>query len=284
MTEKAMVKSGNGINAELMEQVVVGGDLSKLSPQQRVEYYGAVCRSVGLNPLTRPFDYIYLNKKLTLYAKKDATDQLRSINGISIDSLETDTDGDLFIAKVHARDNEGRTDSDVGVVNIGNAKGDNKANAIMKAVTKAKRRVTLSICGLGWLDESEIETISRSAVRRVDVDKETGEIIEGEVEEPDPLAQAIDRVRKSGRNFFPALVDVTDWEQDDLKEAAKTLGMEKIHGDERRLAQFRTVHEYVSLVDEGIEGGLAIAVVNGALSHEEAMQQMEEIKVIEEEE
>jgi hypothetical protein len=154
----------------------------------------------------------------------------------------------------------------------------------MKAVTKAKRRVTLSICGLGWLDESEIETISRSAVRRVDVDKETGEIIEGEVEEPDPLAQAIDRVRKSGRNFFPALVDVTDWEQDDLKEAAKTLGMEKIHGDERRLAQFRTVHEYVSLVDEGIEGGLAIAVVNGALSHEEAMQQMEEIKVIEEEE
>jgi hypothetical protein len=29
----------------------------------------------------------------------------------------------------------------------------------MKAVTKAKRRVTLSICGLGMLDETEVETI-----------------------------------------------------------------------------------------------------------------------------
>jgi hypothetical protein len=29
----------------------------------------------------------------------------------------------------------------------------------MKCVTKAKRRATLSLCGLGWLDETEIETI-----------------------------------------------------------------------------------------------------------------------------
>jgi len=29
----------------------------------------------------------------------------------------------------------------------------------MKAVTKAKRRLTLSLCGLGWLDETEVETI-----------------------------------------------------------------------------------------------------------------------------
>ena len=29
----------------------------------------------------------------------------------------------------------------------------------MKAETKAKRRATLSICGLGMLDETEIETI-----------------------------------------------------------------------------------------------------------------------------
>ena len=29
----------------------------------------------------------------------------------------------------------------------------------MKAETKSKRRVTLSICGLGFLDESEIDTI-----------------------------------------------------------------------------------------------------------------------------
>ena len=32
-------------------------------------------------------------------------------------------------------------------------------NAKLKAITKAKRRVTLSICGLGFLDETEIDTI-----------------------------------------------------------------------------------------------------------------------------
>ena len=37
--------------------------------------------------------------------------------------------------------------------------GEELANAYMKAETKAKRRVTLSICGLGWLDDSETESI-----------------------------------------------------------------------------------------------------------------------------
>ncbi|EOV0478051.1 hypothetical protein ACOIM4_001927, partial [Campylobacter coli] len=44
-----------------------------------------------------------------------------------------------------------------GALNIKNLGGDNLANAIMKAITKAKRRVTLSICGLGMLDESELD-------------------------------------------------------------------------------------------------------------------------------
>ena len=44
--------------------------------------------------------------------------------------------------------------------------GDTLANALMKASTKAKRRATLSICGLGVLDESEIETIP-GAIRNV---------------------------------------------------------------------------------------------------------------------
>jgi hypothetical protein len=48
------------------------------------------------------------------------------------------------------------------------------ANAFMKAETKAKRRVTLSICGLGFLDESEIESIAEA--KRVRVNFETGDI------------------------------------------------------------------------------------------------------------
>ena len=47
-----------------------------------------------------------------------------------------------------------------GAVPIAGLKGEEFANALMKAETKAKRRATLSICGLGVLDETEVETIT----------------------------------------------------------------------------------------------------------------------------
>ena len=44
--------------ADVLEQVVIVGDLSVLAPAQRVLYYNKVCGSLGLNPLTKPFEYI----------------------------------------------------------------------------------------------------------------------------------------------------------------------------------------------------------------------------------
>ena len=158
----------NSVEPAIMEEVMVNGDLSKLTPQQRISYYNSVCQSVGLNPLTKPFSYIRLNGKLTLYALKDATDQLRKINGVSIGMPKIDYMDDLIMVTVSATDKTGKKDSDIGVVNLLNLKGDMKANAIMKAVTKAKRRVTLSISGLGWLDETETETIPGAEIIEID--------------------------------------------------------------------------------------------------------------------
>ena len=170
------------MDASIIEQVVMQGDLSKLNPEQRVTYYHNVCKSLGLNPMTRPFDYISLNGKLTLYAKKDATEQLRKVNGISITSVESKVVDDLYIVTVMAQDKTGRTDAATGAVSIANLKGDNKANAIMKAETKAKRRVTLSIAGMGWVDETEIETIP--SAKPVTIDISTGVIEDKKVEQP----------------------------------------------------------------------------------------------------
>src|ERR1700691_1908840 len=44
--------------SERVEQVLIGGDLSPLTPQERVDYYRKVCESLGLNWLTQPFTYI----------------------------------------------------------------------------------------------------------------------------------------------------------------------------------------------------------------------------------
>ena len=143
----------------LAEQVAIAGDLSKLSPDQRMAYYGEVCRSLSLNPLTKPFQYLQLNGKLVLYATRDATDQLRQTRKVSISITGRERIDDVYVVTARATTPDGRSDEATGVVALGNKRGDDLANALMKAETKAKRRVTLSICGLSWMDETELETV-----------------------------------------------------------------------------------------------------------------------------
>jgi hypothetical protein len=141
----------------MLERVVVHGDLSKLTPGDRAAYYGQVCSSLGLNPLTRPFEYLTLNGKQILYARRDCTDQLRKIHGVSVTIRAREQIGDLLVVTAQAELPGGRRDESTGAVSVGSLKGEALANAMMKAETKAKRRVTLSICGLAVLDESEVD-------------------------------------------------------------------------------------------------------------------------------
>ncbi|HFF9603964.1 TPA: hypothetical protein ACGFHE_000174 [Campylobacter jejuni] len=161
MSNEVVLKEENKleINFNPYELALVKGDLSKLSDVERASYVKNLCESLSLNMLTKPFEYIVLNGKLTLYANKSATDQLRQIRKVSITKTEVAQVGDIYMVTAYAATPDGRTDCDTGALNIKNLDGDNLANAIMKAITKAKRRVTLSICGLGMLDESELETI-----------------------------------------------------------------------------------------------------------------------------
>lgn len=145
----------------VLNQVIMKGDLSKLNDAEKMYYYNEVCKSLNLNPLTRPFDYLTLNGKLTLYARKDCTEQLRRINNISIKITSKEVMDDAFVVSVEASTPDGRVDSDMGAVSIKGLSGDAKINAMLKSITKAKRRVTLSISGLGLPDESELETIQR---------------------------------------------------------------------------------------------------------------------------
>jgi len=200
--------------ADIVERVVIAGDLSRLQPLERVEYYRATCESLGLNPLTKPFDYITLNNKLTLYATRTATDQLRSRNSVSIKATERAINNDLgvYTVEVEARTPDGRSDFATGVVNIAGLRGDALANALMKAETKAKRRATLSICGLGWMDESELETVP--AARRTTVDTSTGEIRDVA---PDAGPPASDKQR----GFIAGLQDKLGWSSEQFAIYAK---------------------------------------------------------------
>ncbi len=189
-----------------IERVLLTGDLSKLTPDQRLSYYNATCKSLGLNPLTKPFAYIQLNGKTVLYALKDATEQLRTIHNISLLIPARELHDDVYVVTARAVRSDGRQDESTGAVSIGGLKGEAKANAMMKA----KRRVTLSICGLGMLDETEVETIpgaydpqELAAVRDRRIAEETAKLAQSKaardgVSEADLvplLEQSIEKVR-----------------------------------------------------------------------------------------
>jgi len=238
----------SGISAATLEQVFIGGDLSKLSPSQRVEYYATTCQSLGLNPLTKPFDYIILNGKMVLYAKRDATDQLRRLHGVSIIRLERERIDDVYVVTAFASMADGRQDSSIGAVNIKGLQGDALANALMKAETKSKRRVTLSICGLGMLDETEMETIPSAVQVQAIPD-----------DEPEPEGPAVTplvyQVAKSVKNRDG--VEYGDLPLDKLKHMRRSLitHLEKATAEERpeleyKLAAAESVIAYLTRTAE----------------------------------
>ena len=169
---------------DIIESVIAKGDLARLTPEERTRYYVEVCKSVGLNPFTRPLEYITLSGKLTLYARREAADQLRQIHGISIEIISQKVDGDLLIVHAKARDKSGRTDEDFGAVNVGGLRGEARANGMLKAITKAKRRVTLSLAGLGFLDEIEVEDTPAREKEPVSVGVDLDAFAAEQIEQP----------------------------------------------------------------------------------------------------
>ncbi len=136
--------------------IVSSGDLGPLTPAQRTQYYLHRCREAGLAPGSQPFTYLKLGGKGILYANKTATDQLRELRGVSVLKVETLRDDEYISFGVTVVDAKGRQDYDIGEVFVGQQQGESRANARKKALTQAKRRATLSICGLGALDETEV--------------------------------------------------------------------------------------------------------------------------------
>jgi hypothetical protein len=167
------------VSAAALEAAVGMGDFSRLAPEQRLKYLGALCRSVGLNPLTLPIQIIKIDGKEVLYARAECAAQLRKRDSVSIIIVERWSDHGCYFVRVKGSTPDGRVDEATGAVALvypekvrewrnGQSTwvnhpqagkelgGIDYANAVKKAETQAKRRVALSICGLGLMDESEV--------------------------------------------------------------------------------------------------------------------------------
>lgn len=152
--------------AELFQKLILNNDLSSLSPVELVHYYHEVCSQLGLDPLRKPFEVLTLDGKKMMYPTKECTAQLTAIRGLTVQLVDQPVffDG-MVMYTARCSDSFGRAVEDIGVVSLSRwdkgrggyveMTGDSRANAIMKAATKAKRRAVLAFCGLGMIDESE---------------------------------------------------------------------------------------------------------------------------------
>lgn len=155
----AIAQTNGKLDDQTMLLLVAGGDCSRLTPAQRLTYYNARCDAAGLDPRAQPFEFVKLNGKEVLYARKAAADQLASKHGVRVEIVSQSTDDGIRVVTVRAVAKDGRQTDEIGAVTVKGLQGDALCNAMMKAVTKAKRRAILSLCGLGMLDETEVETV-----------------------------------------------------------------------------------------------------------------------------
>lgn len=175
-----------------VERVIIGGDLRGLQPGQRLWYYGYRARQAGLDPLTQPFNWLSNRKtgSQSLYLNKEGAAQLRKKHGISIEIVSAAEAGDYFEVRAKASTTDGRHDEDFGGAYLKGLVGDDRMNAKALAFTRAKRRVSISIVGLGMLDESEVAGVREMSTLRVDPG--TGEVLEpagnGQQARPKPAA------------------------------------------------------------------------------------------------
>lgn len=139
-------------------KLVLNGDMKDLSDKQKVDYYTYRCQQAGLDPAAKPFDILTLNGKMILYANAACTQQLTSNRKLSHHVTNRELVDGIYCVFVRVTDSDGRSTENMGAVPIDNLKGDAKANAMLKATTKAIRRSVLAHCGLGMMDETETET------------------------------------------------------------------------------------------------------------------------------
>jgi len=171
--------------SELLSQIIIGGDLSKLSATDKVRYYNGYCERMGLDPYTKPFDLLRLNGREVLYCTRSGTQQLNKLHQVShlITSRELIEAVGVYQVTSKASLPDGRCTESIGAVNITGLKGEAYANAIMKAETKAKRRATLDLLGLGVLDETEAESIPNAEPRSIELVQEPQELPEADSKE-----------------------------------------------------------------------------------------------------
>lgn len=155
----------------ILSSLVMNGDISRLTSAQKVHYYKEVCEKLGLDAMSQPFRILKLHGREILYCHRGGAQQLNKMHRVSHEIKARESMNGCYIVTAQASTPDGRRTESIGAVPIHNLKGENLCNAMMKAETKAKRRATLDLLGLGMPDETEIPQDSTPVELQMEVNE-----------------------------------------------------------------------------------------------------------------
>jgi hypothetical protein len=144
-----------------MLAILARGNIASLSEEDRTRYILALCEALSLDPRFKPIDLIPgQGGALVPYLNRGATDSLARREGIQrvtvVSPKVVDIDGVKCVLCI-ARATDTRTlryEERTATMIMRD-----HANAYMRCETKAIRRATIAVLGIGMLDESELDGI-----------------------------------------------------------------------------------------------------------------------------
>lgn len=213
-----------------LDHIIATNDLGRLTPQQRVGYILALCKSLHLNPLSRPFEFITFDGKVVPYPTKSCAEQLGRLHQISVKLTRREQVGDLFVCEVEGSRPNGQCSFASKYVSVRDSrgdwlKGDKLGAAYAKAETGAKRRLVLSMVGLAGLpDADEI-----AGVKRIWMDAE-GNLLRQPTEEQRYLIEHPRAARAAG---YATLEDTASAEDSPVRGSSQAPTTEELTRPQR---------------------------------------------------
>jgi hypothetical protein len=161
----------------ILEQVVLKGNLNGLTDEEIIQYYYLKCESIGLDPKSQPFDIIEKGKDekkvKKLFINAGGAAQLTAIHQISTKITDKEVKNGYFWITVTAKTPDGRETDDLSLIQVTlpdlktNLGGEEYTNAIKKATTQAKRRAIIAHVGVtGLADDQDVTDVNYSEVEK----------------------------------------------------------------------------------------------------------------------
>jgi hypothetical protein len=224
-------------------------DWSTFSDEEFTLRYEAMCRALGLEIEARPFDMItYPDGRVGPYIPARTTFRLAMLHRVSTRIEDHETTRDESRVTVTAFGDDGRSVTRDGIVSLRGRNGQDKANGMMHAETKASRRAILAYLGLAFLEESEARDIE-------------GATLAADSETADDVLSSLGVLSQPQIDWYYAARERHEWTPEEERAFLERFGVTRIEA----LADgeiFRTIARDIqsAAVHEEVRGQLQVEV------------------------